>query len=411
MIHYHRHTLPNGLTVLLHRDVNTPLVALNMLFRAGSKYDPPKATGLAHLFEHLMFSGTETVPNFDVPMQMAGGENNAFTNSDYASYYCYGPADNLETFLFLESDRLQNLRLKENEFRVQQKVVIEELYESCFAVPYGDVWHHLLPMIYQELPYSWPTIGRSVEELLNMTLEDAHDFHRRYYHISNAILSITGNINIEETTGMIEKYFGSLNGPAQDRPQFDFSAVPNRRLREIVSGKVPVKSFYFVFPMEGRNSKNYYALDLISDLMAVGKSSLLYQHFIKKYQMLTSVDAYITGNVDAGLFIVEGKIAGHFGFDAVENEFWKLVNKLKETGIDQQLMQKLKNTSESNIIFSEIGTLNKAMNLCYFELLGDIELINREANIYRDMDADYLDSVFKDFIDPLRMNVLKYSPR
>ena len=411
MIDYRRITLPNGLTVLLHQDRSTPLVALNILFNAGSKFDPPSKTGLAHLFEHLMFSGTTSVPNFDEPMQMAGGENNAFTNSDYTSYYCYGPASNLETFIWLEADRIENLRLREQEFKVQQKVVIEELHESCWSVPYGDVWHHILPMVYGQFPYAWPTIGRSENELEMITLDDAKAFYEKHYRVSNAILSIVGHIDISKTIDYVNKYFGKLNGSVNAPREFKFrqDQIPARRLS--MHGDVPLESFYFIFPMPGRHSKEYYALDLISDLLAVGKSSLLYQTFIKSNQYLSSVDAYITGNIETGLFIVEGKISAAADLSFVEEAFWQLIHTLGKEGLSDDLMQKLKNTSESNITFSEIGTLNKAMNLGYFELVGDVDLINNEGEIYQGIEAKFLVNVLRKYICKDNMYSLHYMPK
>ncbi len=411
MIEYQQRQLSNGLMVLLHQDSSTPLVAVNMLFRAGSKYDPPDKTGLAHLFEHLMFSGTDQVPNFDIPVQLAGGENNAFTNSDYADYYTYGPAKSLEAFLWLESDRLEHLRLRPQEFAVQQKVVIEELFESCLSLPYGDVWHHLLPMVYRNFPYAWPTIGRSDKELETITLDDIKSFYRRYYHVSNAILSVAGNIDPSQTDDWVDQYFGQINGTAFPIPEFAFDTKDNVPHRIVIESDVPSESFYLVFPMPGRGDPSYYSLDLFSDLLALGRSSMLYQKFIKENQWLSNVDAYITGNIDTGLFVVEGRLAPAAVLGEIEDCFWKMIEQLVVVGIKQSMMQKLRNTSESNFMFSEVGTLNRAINLGYYQLIGDANLINLEGSIYQSLSAEDLLGVVDRFIRPDKASLVHYVPK
>ncbi|MBK8505818.1 MAG: insulinase family protein [Saprospiraceae bacterium] len=211
MVKYERFELANGLRVILHRDELTPLVAVNLLFQAGSKFDLIQKSGLAHLFEHLMFSGTPNVPDFDELIQMAGAENNAFTNSDYADYYSYGPHQNLETLLWIEADRLVNLDVTRKAFNTQQKVVIEELHETCFNEPFGDVWHHLLPAIYESHPYRWPTIGLTEQEVAGIRLKDVRHFYKQYYNVSNCILSVAGNFEIEEAKDLIRKYFSEMS--------------------------------------------------------------------------------------------------------------------------------------------------------------------------------------------------------
>ncbi len=409
MVHFDRLVLPNGLRVILHQDDSTPLVAVNLLFGAGSKYDPEGGSGLAHLFEHLMFSGTPAVPDFDTPIQMAGAENNAFTNCDHASYFSYGPAQNLETFLWLEADRLRDLVVTQEAFDIQQHVVIEELYESCLNVPYGDVWHHLLPAVYPAHPYARPTIGISEQEIAALTLDDAQRFYQQYYHSANAVLSVSGNFQMTTTQNLITGFFGDLrsgtSAPMHMGRQESGTGDPIRLL-----GDVPVPSFYIAFQMPSRDHPDYIALDLVSDLLAMGRSSLLYRTLVKEMQILSTVDAYVTGTLDCGLLVIEGRLANGSALESVTDQLWHLIEGTATQLLDQWTMEKLKNTLESNLVFSEISSLNKAMNLCFYEWLGDIDLINREAEQYQALGAEDIRRVIRKYLVPDNATILSYEP-
>ena len=411
MVIYERFELTNGLKVILHRDELTPLVAVNLLFQAGSKFDPPQKSGLAHLFEHLMFSGTKEVPDFDEPIQMAGAENNAFTNSDYADYYSYGPYQNLDTLLWLEADRLANLQVRSKPFKTQRKVVVEELHESCFNVPYGDIWHHLLPAIYEKHPYRWPTIGLSESEITDIELKDVKQFYKQYYNVSNCILSVAGNFEINHTKELIEKYFSGLANTAVniDSFAFDFDQYTPRKL--FIQADVPVSAFYLVYPMCGSTDNDYYVLDLLSDLLALGKSSLFYKRLIKDTQVLSAVDAYITGTHETGLFIIEGKLSEGVLFAKACEEILKIVEDLKINAVEENVMEKLKNALESSVVFSETSTLSKAMNLAYYELIGDVELINTEAIKYQAITAQDLIRVASYYLTEKMLTTVVYEPR
>lgn len=412
MVEYQRLILPNGLRVLLHENKHTPLVAVNLLVNAGSKFDPHQKSGLAHLFEHLMFSGTPEVPDFDEPIQMAGAENNAFTNSDYANYYSYGPQQNLETLLWLEADRISNLNISKQSFDTQQKVVIEELHESCLNVPYGDVWHHLLPLIYkdQDHPYRWPTIGLTAQEIGSIAHDDAFSFYKSHYHIGNSILSVAGNFDSEHVTDLISEYF-SWNGEYQNgQRHFPFDIQSHHARDLVVAGDVPLEALFMAFPMPGRIDQDYYVLDLLSDLLSVGKSSLIYKHLIKESEVLSTGDAFITGTHDSGLFVIEGKLAEGVDMEEARKRIWEVVQKLYTELLDDRIIQKLKNNLEASVVYSEISTLSKAMNLSYFELIGDASLINKEAEKYQHINAEDLLDVAKKYLQPSHCSTILYKP-
>ncbi len=410
MVNFEKFELVNGLKVLLHQDRSTPLAAVNLLFKAGSKYDPANKSGLAHLFEHLMFSGTPQVPDFDLPIQEAGGENNAYTNSDYANYYSYGPAENIETLLWLEADRMHDLSVLQDALEIQQQVVIEELHETCFNRPYGDVWHHVLPWVYRDHPYHWPVIGKDQHEIAAITFDDVLDFRRRYYHPGNAILSVAGNIDPHEIERMLNVYFCDLacTSSAAEGSPYDLDSYRSTYVQ--LPSKVPVEAFFMIFPMPERSHSSYYSLDLLSDLLADGRSSILYQQMVKETHLLSSVDAYITGTVDCGLFVIEGRLSELNTWSQVAGKIDEIIQTLIHDPIKPKVMEKLKNNVESSITFAESGTLNKAMNLAFFEMLGDVHLINDEARCYEQVSIFDLQSDAAHFLDPSKASIFHYRP-
>ncbi len=410
MIRFERFTLANGFNVIVHEDDSSPLVALNVLFRAGSIYDPPGRSGLAHLFEHLMFSGTEQVPDYDVPVQMAGGENNAFTNADFASYFCYSPRQNLETLLWLEADRLEALKVSEKSLAIQKQVVIEEYFETCLNIPFGDVWHHILPAVYNGHPYHWPTIGRNEREIGSISLEDVNKFSRQYYHPGNSIISLAGNVKADEALRLIEKWFGEVqHGGERAAPlPYDFLEYKSEHLE--ISQGVPAKTFYMIFPMSARTDANYYVFDLISDILASGRSALLFSTLIKDKALLSQVDAYITGTNESGLFVIEGQLLPGVEFNQVYPIVWDEVNKIQNGFVDKTLFEKLINTVETNLAISESSVLHKVMSLAYFEALGDADLINTEIDRYKQVTVDDLSQTLQEYINPGRCTTLEYHP-
>lgn len=375
--------LENGLTVLIHEDNSTPMVAVNVLYNVGARDESPEKTGFAHLFEHLMFGGSANIPDFDTPIQMAGGENNAFTNNDITNFYDILPAENLEISLWLESDRMMSLNFDEKVLDVQRKVVVEEFKETCLNEPYGDVWHHIADMAYKVHPYRWPTIGKVPKHVEDATLEDVRQFFYCYYRPNNAILAIAGNIRIEETRKLVEKWFGGI--PAGEVPERKLpQEPPQKRLeRRINEANVPVDAIYLAFHTPARSQPDYYVADLISDVLSNGSSSRLYRRLLKEQELFTSIDCYVTGSIDPGLLIVEGKPAEGVSLDDASAAIWKELELLKAAPIPEQELQKLKNKMESALVFSELNVLNKAINLSFFELLGDANLINEEADFYQ----------------------------
>lgn len=383
LIEYTRLVLENGLRVLIHIDNSTPMAAVNVLYNVGSRDESEDKTGFAHLFEHLMFSGSVNIPDFDAPIQNAGGENNAFTNNDMTNFYELVPAENLETALWLESDRMLGLRFDEKALEVQRKVVVEEFKETTLNQPYGDVWHHLAEMAYKVHPYKWPTIGKEPRHIEEATMDDVRQFYKSWYHPNNAILSIAGNLDLEKTVALVHRWFGDI--PAANIPSRAIPEEPVQvaKMERIQSAPVPVNALYLAFHMVARNHPDFYVADLLSDILANGPSSRLFRRLLKERQLFTQIDAFVTASFDPGLLIIEGRPAPGIGFEEAKQAIWEELYLLQQHLVSERELQKYKNKVESTLAFSEGSVLNKAMNLAQFEALGDASLINRESSLYQ----------------------------
>jgi predicted Zn-dependent peptidase len=382
MVHFTRRTLSNGLRVLVHEDHSTPLVAVNVSYFVGSRDEQPEKTGFAHLFEHLMFAGSKNAPDFDDPLQRAGGENNAYTTNDYTTFYEIVPAENIETALWLESDRMLALNINKKSLDVQRKVVVEEFKETCLNEPYGDSWHHLSELMYQQHPYRWPVIGLVPEHVENATLDDVRSFYKTWYTPSNAVLSIAGKINADEAHALAEKWFGNI--PAAQMPVRQLIEEPQQPAptHKTVTANVPVPAIFLAFRTPARLAADFYPVDLLSDVLAMGPSSRLYRRLLKERQLFSQIDAYITANLDPGLLVVEGRPAEGVSVETALAAIWAELEALKNERIETRELKKIQHRFESTLVFSEISVLNKAQNLAYYELFARAELMNEETATY-----------------------------
>lgn len=393
MIAFDRFVLENGLRVLVHQDDSTPMVAVNVLYNVGARDESPDRTGFAHLFEHLMFGGSANVPDYDEPIQLAGGENNAFTNNDVTNFYNIMPAENLETAFWLESDRMLSLNFDDKVLDVQRRVVVEEFKETCLNQPYGDVWHHLSDLAYKVHPYRWPTIGKIPQHVEDAQMEDVKDFFFKYYRPNNAILVVAGNVTTERVKELAERWFGDI--PAGEIPERRLPQEPPQEQlqKRINEANVPVDALYLAFHTAGRLDEDYYVTDLLSDLLCNGHSSRLYRRLLKEKQLFTAIDCYVTGSIDPGLLIIEGKPSTGVTLEEAEAAVWEELELVKNELISERELQKLKNKVESTLVFSESNVLNKAINLAFFELLGDASQINEEVNYYLKITAEDLQRI------------------
>ena len=382
MIDIQKFTLNNGLSVVVNQDTTTPFVAFNMLYDVGSKDESAEKTGFAHLFEHLMFGGSVNIPVFDEPLQRVGGENNAFTNTDITNYYMTVPKENIETAFWLESDRMLCLDFSQKNLDIQKNVVCEEFRQRYLNKPYGDTWLLLRPLVYKVHPYQWATIGKNIEQIENATLGDVKEFFYTYYAPNNAVLSISGNISVEEVKYLADKWFGGIERrrvPYRNLPQ-EPKQTEKRTLT--VHRNVPYPSIYKVFKMCKRIDNDYYTTDLISDILSNGKSSRLYKKLVQEKKLFSDINAYITGETDEGLFVFSGNVLHGVSVEDAEKGIDDEINKLKEGFLFDYEILKVKNKIESTIQFSETNILNKAMNIAKYELYGDANLINSEFSSY-----------------------------
>jgi len=328
------------------------------------------------------------IPSFDGPIQLAGGENNAFTNTDITNFYNVVPAENVETAFWLESDRMFELNFSEKSLDTQRKVVVEEFKETCLNHPYGDVWHHLMNLTYEVHPYRWPTIGLVPEHVEEATLEEVKKFYYRYYRPNNAVLVVAGNCTLEQVKGLTKKWFGEIPKGEMAKREIPQEPKQTNYRRLIKKGDVPVDAIYMAFHIADRLAPEYYAVDLLSDILCNGQSSRLYRKLVKNEEIFSEIDCYITGTIDPGLFVVEGKPADNISLEKAEKAIWTELELLKNNKIQETELQKIKNKAESTLIFSELNVLTKAINLAFFEVIGDVELINRESELYQLVTAE-----------------------
>lgn len=387
MVLFDRFTLENGLKVLVHEDPTTPMAVVNILYDVGARDEDPEKTGFAHLFEHLMFGGSVNIPSYDEPLQRVGGENNAFTSNDITNYYITLPAVNLETAFWLESDRMLSLAFSEKSLEVQRNVVCEEFKQRYLNQPYGDVWLKLRPMAYKKHPYQWATIGKVLEHIENATIDDVRDFFKKHYNPANAILVVGGSVKTEQVKLLAEKWFGDIPGLAKPSRNLEAEPQQTEERNLTVHADVPLNAIYKAFHMPSRNDENYFAVDLISDILSRGNSSRLFRKLLKEQKLFSEINAYLTGSLDAGLFVVEGKPLPGVSMEIAEASIWHELEQLKADLVPVDELTKVKNKIESTMVFSEMSLLDKAMNLAFFELLGDSDRLNSETQKYLSVTA------------------------
>lgn len=408
MISFERFTLSNGLKVLVHPDNSTPMAVVNVLYDVGARDENPAQTGFAHLFEHLMFGGSVNIPDYDEPLQVAGGENNAYTTNDLTNYYCQLPAENLETALWLESDRMLSLAFSKKSLEVQRKVVCEEFKEHYINKPYGDVWHIMRELAYKEHPYRWMTIGKELAHVEDAQLDDVKRFFSKHYNPANAILVVAGNVSTEQVKGLAEKWFGDIPSGERYVRQLPQEPVQTEERRMTVHRNVPMDAFYKTWHMCSRLDPDYYATDLLSDILGGGTSSRLYQALVKEQQLFTGINCYHFGSHDAGLFTIEGQLLKGVDIRQAEEAIEKELDKVRQALIGERELQKVQNKTESVMAFEDMSVMNRAGSLAYYELLGDGEWMNREFDSYREVTVADLHRVANQILTPANSNTLWY---
>ncbi|HVF81390.1 MAG TPA: pitrilysin family protein [Flavisolibacter sp.] len=388
MVNFERFTLANGLRVIVHQDTSTPMAVLNVLYDVGARDEDPNRTGFAHLFEHLMFGGSINVPVYDEPLQMAGGENNAYTTNDLTNYYIQLPSENLETAFWLESDRMLSLGFSENSLEVQRKVVMEEFKEHYLNKPYGDVWLRLRALAFDVHPYKWMTIGKELSHIENASLQEVKDFFFKHYRPVNAIMVVAGNVTVEQVKGLSEKWFGPIESGEKYVRQLPAEPVQKVAKKLEVHAAVPLDAFYKTWHIYNRLDHRYYVADLITEVLSGGGSSRLFQALVKEKKLFSNIECYHFGTEDAGLLAIEGKLVKGVKMEDAEKAVEEELAKMKLEKISDAELQKVKNKTESTIAFEDMSVMNRANSLAYYELLGDAALMNTELERYAKVTVD-----------------------
>lgn len=408
MIQFERFTLANGLRVILHQDLSTPMVAFNVLYDVGARDEDPDRTGFAHLFEHLMFGGSVNIPTYDEPLQIAGGENNAYTTNDITNYYIQLPKENIETAFWLESDRMLSLAFDENSLEVQRKVVIEEFKEHYINKPYGDAMNLLRKLAYKQHPYQWMTIGKELKHIEEAQLQDVKDFFAKHYQPQNAIICVAGNTTLEEVKSLMDKWFADI--PSGEKYERNLPEEPKQEeAREAtITADVPFDALYKAWHMKGRLNPQYYPADIITEIMGSGHSSRLYQRLVKEQQLFSSISCYHTGSTDPGLLIIEGRLIAGISVEQADAAILHEIHLLRTEGVQEEELVKAKNKVEAMMVFEDMNLLARANNFAFYELLGDANMMNEELNKYLDVSMQDLKSAMDSIFDENNCSTLKY---
>ncbi|MFN3841035.1 MAG: M16 family metallopeptidase [Cyclobacteriaceae bacterium] len=408
MITFSEFKLDNGLHVIVHEDPTVGIAVLNVLYDVGSRDERPDKTGFAHLFEHLMFGGSVNIPNYDEPLQLVGGENNAFTNTDITNYYLTVPASNIETGFWLESDRMLGLSFDPRVLEVQRKVVVEEFKQRYLNQPYGDVWLKLRPLAYRVHPYQWATIGKEPAHIEEATLEDVKDFFYTYYIPNNAVLVVAGNVTVNQVRQLSEKWFGPI--PARDKKERRLPVEPAQNQKRVleVEADVPASSLYMAWHMPGRFHPGFYAADLLSDILGRGESSRLYAKLVKEKELFTSLSSYVLGSVDPGLLVISGRLRSGISTRQGEEAIAAVINELITSGVDELELTKVKNQSETALEFDEVEVMNRAMSLAFASLSGDVNHVNLEKELVNKVVAEDIMNAAGAILREENLNVLHY---
>ncbi len=410
MIQFEEFTLDNGLRVIVHEDQTVQIAVMNILYDVGSRDEQPDKTGFAHLFEHLMFGGSKNIPNYDEPLQKVGGENNAFTNTDITNYYLTVPASNIETGFWLESDRMMSLSFDPEVLEVQRKVVIEEFKQRYLNQPYGDVWLKLRPLLYEVHPYKWATIGKELSHIENATMDDVKDFFFRYYVPNNAIMAVAGNVSFDQVRKLTEKWFGQIPAGKKWKRKLPREPKQLKKKQTTVESDVPANALYKAYHMPGRFHKDFYAIDLLSDILGRGHSSRLYNQLVKERDIFTSVSSFTMGTIDPGSLVISGRLKNGVALDQAEEEVNKVIESVKGEILTDEL-EKVKAQSESSLEFGEIEVMNRAMNLAFAKLSGDASLVNKEGDKINAVSASDINRCAQEIFREENASVMYYKAK
>jgi len=413
-IKFTEYDLPNGLHVILHQDNTTPIVAVTILYHVGSKNEVPGRTGFAHFFEHLMFEGSENIARgeFDKITLNAGGTLNANTSQDRTFYYELLPSNQLELGLWLESERLLHLRIDSTGVETQRAVVKEERKQSYDNRPYGSIIEKTMANAYKVHPYRWTPIGFP-EDINRATLQEFMDFHSTYYVPNNATLSIAGDIDIEKTKILVERYFADIPRGTKSiyRPTI-VEPVQTSEVRDTVYDNIQLPAVIMAYHMPAQGTEDAYALSMLTTLLSDGESSRLYKSIVDKQQKALQVVAFPFALEDPGLFLVFGLVNMGVTLQELEAAIDVEIDKVKTASISDIEFRKLQNKVENDFVTGNSTMAGIAENLAnYHVYFGNTNLINTEIERYLKVTSADLMRVANKYLNKENRVVLYYLPK
>ncbi len=403
-------TLDNGLRIFHHHDPSTAMVVVNILYNVGARDESPQSTGIAHLFEHLMFGGSKHVSSYDQAIERAGGVNNAWTSNDFTSFYDILPAHNAETAFWAESDRMAWLNLSPQSLEVQRQVVIEEFKQQCLNRPYGDMSHHLRRMVYTSHPYRWPVIGLTPQHIADFTLEQAQQFYRSHYLPNNASLIVAGNITFERTLEFAKRWFGDIP-PGDVAPRLYAPEPSQTSPREVtVNAPVPHTMLLLAYPMGHFGSKQYIAADTITDILSAGRSARLTRQLLNATDLFTAIDASITGSDEPGMLLISARLRENTpqNIDRARQRIADTLQQLVTDGVSSHELERTINRSTSTFTFSNVDLLTRTQNIANYHSRG-ID-INTVIPAYRSITPDQITEAATSILRPDALSTLIYGP-
>jgi len=412
VIEYNKLQLRNGLCFIHVEDKSRTSIVLNTLYRVGARDEDEERTGFAHLFEHLMFSGSANVPIFDKEVEEAGGQNNAFTNNDFTNYYLVMPQENVETAFWLESDRMFSLNINENSLKVQQGVVVEEFKQRCFNAPFGMLWHHIRKALYEKSSYRWPTIGLTFEHIEEASLQNVQSFYNKFYCPSNAIVSLVGNISWEKAQELAEKWFGSIE-PRSLRNSSSY--ISQEKLSPSIIEETDLSPNPAIFLVwEGPSVKNLHdslCMELFAELLGGSDVSPLQIELVKKQQLFNASECFYLKGIDEGMFILYGILNDGISFDTAKEGLFTELNKLYSDVTFSERLIGVKNRISTQLLVERTQPMQIAQKLCYYENIDSLSLINQETSILDNITAEDITAVSKKVLNNNIFQTIHYTPK
>ena len=408
-IPFKRHQYANGLRLIVHEDAGTPLASCVVCYFVGSRDENPTQTGLAHLLEHYMFSGSKNIPEYDEPLDKVGAQNNACTTDDVTYYYITLPANNIETAFWLESDRMLELAFRKKELEVQKSVVIEEFKEHFLNKPYGDMWMLFNEAVFEKHPYQWLPIGKEISHIESVTMDIVKQFYQNFYTPQNAVIAIAGNVHFEEMVRLVDKWFGSISKHINIERNIPQEPVQTHPKKIEIHRDIPYDMLLKGWKMCGRLGEDFYALDLLSDILGTGKSSFLYQELVEKKHLFTDISASITGTYDPGIFMITGRPADGISLQQANDALDQCLDSFLQTADMEHILQKVKNSVESIILKNEIKIEDRAVTLALSEIFHSVERFENDTERYFAVTEKQIADIFKNTLTSTNETTLFYS--